>query len=308
MNKRTVGLFFILLSFLAGLVLAYWTVEEVVSVNVDAEDPLYKEIEERKSKYEWKVEDARIDSVWKKTPGIMGRKVNVEASYKKMKKKGTFDSDLFVYKRITPKVSLDDLPPSPIYRGHPDKEAVTLLINVSWGEEYLPDMIETLSEHQVKANFFIDGAFAKEFTNLVQMIEEEGHTIGSHGYMHKDMARMSKEQATANLEQADELLFGLTKENITYFAPPSGSYSQTAVEAADEMGMETILWTVDTIDWKKPTKDVLLNRVLGKVHNGATILMHPTEVTRDSLGELIEGIQDKGYKITALPSFLSEER
>ena len=306
MSFRTVGLLFICLSFFTGLGLAYLTVNETMTVNKD--DSLYQKIESEKSNYEWEAEDAKIDSVWKKTPGIVGRTVDVEASYKKMKEEGTYDPKHLVFKLVRPKVSLEDLPASPIYRGHPEKQMVSLLINVSWGEEYIPDMVEVLNQQQVKATFFIDGAFANDFTHLVQMIEEEGHTLGSHGYLHKDMAQMSKQQARNNLEQANDLLFALTKEKIKYFAPPSGSFNTATVEVADEMEMETILWTVDTIDWKKPTKDVLISRVMNKIHNGATILMHPTQVTVDSLPELIEKIKAKEYKISALPKLLSEER
>ena len=45
--------------------------------------------------------------------------------------------------------------------------------------------------------------------------------------------------------------------------------------------MRTVMWSVDTIDWQKPTPDVLINRVMGKIHNGAIILMHPTESTKN---------------------------
>jgi probable sporulation protein (polysaccharide deacetylase family) len=308
MRLKTIIFILMVIFFLMGIGLAYITSGPNDRTVSQTKDPLYFEIMDKKDEYEWKAQDARIDSVWKKTPGIVGRKVDVEASYKKMKKKGKFDSNLLVYKLIQPNVSLSDLPASPIYRGHPDKKMVSFLINVSWGEEYLPDMIETLAKQQVKATFFIDGAFANDFTDLVQMIEEQGHTIGSHGYKHKDMGKMSKSEAKMNLEQADELLFALTKTKIKYFAPPSGSFNQMTVEAADDLGMETILWTVDTIDWQKPTKDVLLERVMGKLHNGATILMHPTEVTESSLPELIERIKKEGYRIGALPVFLSEER
>ena len=307
MKVRKVGLFFMVIFFIAGVGLAYLTAGRT-EVPVSGSDALYQKIEEQKSNYEWKAEDARIDSVWKKTPGIIGRSVDVEASYLKMKEKGKFDPKLLVFKLVKPKVSLSDLPPSPIYRGHPEKPMVSFLINVSWGEEYIPDMIETLNKHQVKATFFIDGAFAQKFNELVQMIEEEGHTIGTHGYNHKDMGRMTKEEARNNLEQADEWLFALTKTKVKYFAPPSGSYNMAAVEAAHEMGMETVLWTVDTIDWKKPTQDVLVNRVMGRIHNGATILMHPTEVTADSLPDLIESIKKENYRIGSLPTLLSEER
>ncbi|MCA0969090.1 polysaccharide deacetylase family protein [Halobacillus litoralis] len=306
MTQMKIAGWIIVFFFFLGMGLAF--VESSEGVSVFNEEDLRDKIEEKKQEFEKKPQDAAIDSVWKKTPGLNGRKVDVEASFQKMKKKGSFDSKLLVYKTIPPEVSLSDLPASPIYRGHPDKEMVSFLINVSWGEEYLPDMIETLSEKKVKATFFIDGAFARDFTNLVQMIDEEGHTIGSHGFGHKDMGSMSKQQARTNLEQADEFLFALTKNKVAYFAPPSGSFNTATVEAAGEMGMETIMWTVDTIDWKKPTQDVLMQRVQSKLHKGATILMHPTEVTAKSLPGLIDMIKGEGYRIGSLPQLLSPER
>lgn len=306
MKFRTAAAGIIILSFLTGVGLAVLTTDK--NVPVYKESSLYQKILNEKDRYELKAEDAVIDSVWKKTPGISGREVDVEASYRKMKKEGSYKEDHLVYKMTRPDVSLDDLPAAPIYRGHPDKKAVSLFINVSWGEEYIPEMIDVLNKHQAKAAFFIDGAFANEFPHLIQMIEEEGHTIGSHGYGHKDMGRMSKAEAADNLKQADDILFALTKQKIEYFAPPSGSFHMETVEAADELGMETMLWTVDTIDWQKPSKDVLVTRVLNKVHNGATILMHPTQVTVDSLPQLIEGIRKKGLQISDLPKMLSEER
>ncbi|WP_079480142.1 polysaccharide deacetylase family protein [Halobacillus salinus] len=292
--------------FFFGMGLA--VLESTADAPVYKADDLKRMIEEKKQEFEKEPTDATIDSVWKKTPGLNGRKVDVEASFNKMKKKGSFDSDLLVFKSVPPKVRMEDLPASPIYRGNPDKEMVSFLINVSWGEEYLPDMIQVLSEKNVKATFFIDGAFARDFTNLVQMIDEEGHTIGSHGFGHKDMGSMSEQQAINNLEQADEFLFALTKSKVKYFAPPSGSFNQNTVSAADELGMETILWTVDTIDWRKPTKQVLIDRVIGKIHNGATILMHPTAVTAESLPELIDAIRADDYRIGSLPQLLSPER
>ena len=47
--------------------------------------------------------------------------------------------------------------------------------------------------------------------------------------------------------------------------------------------MKTIMWTVDTIDWKKPAPEELIKRVMRKMHPGAIVLMHPTESTAKSL-------------------------
>lgn len=86
-------------------------------------------------------------------PGYNGIQVDIDASYKKMKGR-SFDERKLVFKQIPPKVHLDDLPPAPIYRGHPDKPMVALLINVAWGNEYLPSMLQTLKKHNVQGTFF----------------------------------------------------------------------------------------------------------------------------------------------------------
>ncbi|NAP01404.1 hypothetical protein FRY77_36290, partial [Halomonas sp. MG34] len=98
---------------------------------------LYKEIEKQAKAYEEEPIDPYIDDVWKKTPGRNGLEVDVTKSYERMREKGEFDDALLVYKQIAPKVSLEDVPSSPIYRGNPEKEMVSLLINVSWGTEYV---------------------------------------------------------------------------------------------------------------------------------------------------------------------------
>ena len=73
--------------------------------------------------------------------------------------------------------------------------------------------------------------------------------------------------------------------------------------------MGTIMWSVDTIDWQKPTPDVLnQSSNESKVHNGAIILMHPTESTAQSLDQLITQIKAKNLQIDTVSELMSEER
>ena len=96
-------------------------------------EQLRQDIETRSEEYKEDPVDAYIDRIWKKTPGRNGLRVNIDKSYDKMKKMGVFDESLIVYDQVAPQVTLSDLPASPIYRGHPEKEMVALMINVSWG-------------------------------------------------------------------------------------------------------------------------------------------------------------------------------
>lgn len=285
--------------------------EEVISSiteTVKKEEKLKKEIKEKSKEYYQAPDNAYIDKVWKKTPGRNGLEVDVEKSYKKMKENGEFDESLLVFREITPKVHLEDLPPSPIYRGHPEKDMVAFLINVSWGTEYIPDILQILHDRKVKASFFIEGKWAKENANLVKMIKEQGHTIGNHAYNHPDMARISKDEIYNQLSQTNDILKAITGEAPKWFAPPSGSYNQQVVEIAHNLDMETVLWTVDTIDWKNPAISVMINRVNNKIHPGATVLMHPTEAIRAGLNDLIDLMKEKGYRIGTIESLVSEDR
>jgi len=68
------------------------------------------------------------------------------------------------------------------------------------------------------------------------------------------------------------------------------------------------MWTVDTIDWQKPSSDVLIQRVTSKVHPGAMILMHPTQPTDQALQTLITEIKSRNLRIGTVSKLMDEER
>jgi probable sporulation protein (polysaccharide deacetylase family) len=185
---------------------------------------------------------------------------------------------------------------------------VSFLINVAWGNEYLPSMLEVLDKHEVKATFFLEGRWAKENPALVKTIKEAGHEIGNHSYSHPDMARITTDQIRKQIGSTNDVIKEITGAAPVWFAPPSGSFRQDVITVADEFKMETVLWSVDTIDWQKPEPGVLVERVLKKVHNGAMILMHPTDSSSRSLETLIQSIKQKGYSFGSVSMLLDEER
>lgn len=275
---------------------------------VKQENPLYQSIIKKASTYEIPPSNAKIDQVWKAIPGYNGLTVDIEASYKNMKKSGIFDKKKLVYKQTQPSVHLKDLSPSPIYRGHADKPMVSFIINVAWGNEYLPEMLAVLKQHQVQASFFLEGRWVKNNPDLAKMIVSAGHEVGNHSYTHPDMKRITAAETREQLVKTNEVIEAATGNKSSWFAPPSGSYRDETVKIASELNMKTVMWTVDTIDWQKPTPDQLINRVISKIDNGYMVLMHPTASTAKSLDRLISLIEDKGLKIGTVSDLMSEER
>lgn len=271
-------------------------------------DALYNKIKSYAEKNNVKPQDAVIHKVWKAIPGYNGLSVDINASYEKMKKSNQFDKNKIVFNQVSPNIHLSDLPPAPIYRGNLNKPMVSFLINVAWGNEYIPKILKILSKYHIKATFFLDGSWVKKNPELAVMISEEGHEIGNHAYSHPNMSKLSQAEMKSQLEKTNRVIEATLDVKPKWFAPPSGSYNNQVVQTAGKMGMGTILWTADTVDWKNPHPDQMVQRVVSKVGNGAMILMHPTASTANGLEQLINDIQSRGYQIGTVSQLLSEKR
>lgn len=186
----------------------------------------------------------------------------------------------------------------PVYQGQTKEQRVALAVNVDWGEDVLPDLLQALTENDVKATFFITGRFAEKFPDLVQQIASAGHEIGNHGYKHPHPDQLSTAQNQKDITEAETVLQKLTGQKPVLYAPPYGEHGHTCLEAAEQCGYTTILWTMDTVDWEEPapSHDTLVQRVTGdKLTNGAIILMHPKAHTAEALPDIIRTIRAKGY-------------
>ena len=271
-------------------------------------DDLYRKIQVFSEQHEIEPIDAKIDRVWKAIPGYNGLGINIKASYKKMKANGEFDKNKIVYKEIPPNIHLDDLESEPIYRGNPQKPMVAFLINVAWGNEYIPEILKALNEHQTKATFFFDGSWVKKNPDLAKMIKEAGHEIGNHAYSHPDLKQRSVAQTKEELQKTNDVIKATLGITPKWFAPPSGSFNEATIQVADQLDMKTILWTVDTVDWRKPATSEMVGRVVSKVENGSMVLMHPTKPTAEGMERMITDIKAKGLQLGTVSDLISEKR
>jgi peptidoglycan-N-acetylglucosamine deacetylase len=269
---------------------------------------LYRKIQIYSDRQEIEPIDAKIDRVWKAIPGYNGLQINIKASYKKMKANGEFDKNKIVYEEIPPNIHLEDLGSEPIYRGNPQKPMVAFLINVAWGNEYIPEILKVLNEQQIKATFFFDGSWVKKNPDLAKMIEEAGHEIGNHAYSHPDLKQRSVAQTKEELQKTNDVIKATLGITPIWFAPPSGSFNEATIQVADQLDMKTILWTVDTVDWRKPATSEMVRRVVSKVENGSMVLMHPTKPTAEGMERMITDIKAKGLQLGTISDLISKKR
>ena len=96
-------------------------------------------------------------------------------------------------------------------------------------------------------------------------------------------------------------------ERPSLFAPPSGAYNDDTLKAAGLLGMKTILWSKDTIDWRDKNAALIYTRATKNVKAGDFILMHPMKETADALNDILNYYEANSLKTVTVSENLKKE-
>ena len=165
-----------------------------------------------------------------------------------------------------------------------------------------PALLNGLKQRKVKATFFLMGENIAGKEPLVQRMQAEGHLIGNHGYRHIQMTKEEAEQACADIEQTEKLIQSITGKRPEYLRPPYGDWNE---QLECRVNLTTVLWNVDSLDWKFQNTDRIVRRVEKDVNDGDIILMHdifPTSV--EAALRIVDDLQKRGYEFVTVEELL----
>ena len=170
MNK-----YFKILGIISLTIFSFFVTEKTVSV-VNNMDDIMVEIKQNKDNYKLKAKNAVIkDNTI--IPGIRGRIVNVNKSYKNMKMNGYYSDKLFAYDYNRPLISLEDNKNKYIIKGNKEKKMVSLIFKVKNNVD-ITNIVGILDNYGAKSTFFVDLNWFSNNTNLVENLIKDGHNIG----------------------------------------------------------------------------------------------------------------------------------
>lgn len=213
-----------------------------------------------------------------------------------------------LYAEYRPQTLIPVTAPKPIYQGSVMEKNVALAINVDWGEECIPPILELLQEQEVAVTFFVTGYWAERHPLLLKDIVDQGHELGNHGFRHVDPVQLSDRDLRELITKNKQLLMECCGYETDLFAPPYGAVNDRIARIAHEEGHRTVMWTVDTIDWQRPSPELIISRVIGKVEAGAIILAHPTAPTLQALPFILAEVQRLGYDFCTVGTIIEETR
>lgn len=189
----------------------------------------------------------------------------------------------------------------PIYSVDTDEKKVAISFDTAWGADKTLRIIEILKEYNVNATFFMVGFWAEDYPDMVKAVSDAGIEIGTHSNTHPDFTTLSESQMKLELETSINTIKAITGKEITLFRSPYGAYNNTSINVASSMGLKTIQWSVDTLDWKGYKGVDICERVMSKVDNGSIILCHNNaDHVLDALPLMLERLINAGYEVCSV--------
>ena len=283
MNKIIKILFACLL-----LLASFFYTDKVVSFMED-KDPIMIKLKKEKNKLEESPINAKVDVSYL-IPGYSGVVVDLNKSFTKMKKYGSYNEALVVFKESVPTISIDEYYDKYIVSGNGFTNYISLVFEIN-NKELLPKIKEVLKDNDVRATFFVDGVLLKEDSILITSLLEDFHEI----------------ELLNNKNNYDKLIFEEELDALQVIANRRGKYclakydQKEILELCSKEKMHTIIPTMQISS--KPYLSVK-----GKIREGAIISISVTKENISELDVLIKYIKQRGYTLDTLEQLLSEAR
>ncbi|MHC4958140.1 MAG: polysaccharide deacetylase family protein [Planctomycetota bacterium] len=153
-----------------------------------------------------------------------------------------------------------------------------------------PALLDLLRDRGAKATFFVVGERARAHPAIVRRAVEEGHEIGNHSDRHSHwmnfwFGRRMRDDLRG-CQDAVEAAAGVTPR---FYRPPIGLVNHAVEGAAWHFGMRVAGWTIRSFD---TVSDSAAPRVVGRLRDGAVVLLHDGGLDRDKVLGLTRTILD----------------
>ncbi len=184
----------------------------------------------------------------------------------------------------------------------PGEPVVSLTYDDGPDPTWTPQILDILAENDVKATFFVIGRNSQQYPELLDRIVAEGHHVANHTSTHPELPRLS-DQAIANEIGPFDAWLAYRGIETRCVRPPYGAVNDrvdTAIRAASGDD-HTMMWSIDTRDWQRPSADTITQRIMGQLQPGAVILMHDgggaRPATVEATRQVVPLIRAAGYSI-----------
>jgi peptidoglycan-N-acetylglucosamine deacetylase len=203
-------------------------------------------------------------------------------------------------------------PPSYVVRsGVTSPPAVALTFDDGPSPDWTATMLDTLEQTHTPATFFVVGASVRAYPDLIRREAADGFAIAIHTWDHPFMTQLSPDARAWELAHTAQAIHNVLGPSycLPYWRPPFGDFNDDVLAQTRQMGLTTVTWGVVPLDFQSPGVQVIVDRVLARVHPGAIVLLHDGYFhrgeTAHALPQIIQGLHDRGLQPVTVPQLLT---
>ncbi|GAB3793432.1 polysaccharide deacetylase family protein [Virgibacillus kimchii] len=199
-----------------------------------------------------------------------------------------------------------------VLSGAATENNVSLTFDDGPDPRFTPQILELLAEHDIQATFFVTGARAEAYPELLQQMVDEGHIVGNHTYGHPNLVEATEmDILETEVLRTEEIINSVIGYRPKLFRAPYGFLYDELLVKLGEMDYTVTGWSVDSLDWREdPPEDIAYN-VISNIHPGAIILMHDgadetgdRTNTIEALRQIIPYLKEQGLNFETVPEML----
>ena len=163
---------------------------------------------------------------------------------------------------------------------------------------YTPRILKTLKENNSVATFFVVGNRVPMYSDTVKKAYDMGCEIGNHTYEHKSLPNLSETEVKRQISKTNKEVKKAIGEKPVIMRPTGGA---TNTNIKKWVGMPSIIWSVDTLDWNTRNADSTRRAVLNRVKDGDIVLMHDLySATATASETIIPELVRRGYQLVTV--------
>lgn len=161
-----------------------------------------------------------------------------------------------------------------------------------------PRLLDALKKYKGHSTFFMVGGSIPGKEDIIRRMQKEGHELGNHSYSHPNLVKLSNKEIAFEIDKTSRLIKNACGSYPSLLRPPYGSYNKQVLKIAN---MPSILWNVDTLDWKYKDKNYVKNQIVNSAFDGAIILLHDLHSTTvDGSIAAMKKLKKQGYKFVTV--------
>ena len=193
-----------------------------------------------------------------------------------------------------------------------DEKIIALTFDDGPHRKYTSEILDILAKYDARATFFIVGENAEKNPNIVSRMNEEGHELAIHTYTHP--LRSSVPNLLKEIRQTHETIYGISGFSPTLFRPVEGRYTDELIDAVVKEGYKVVMWSwhMDTLDWKNPGVNKIVDIVLKGTKPGNVVLFHDgggnREQTVKAMKKILPELEKQGYKFVTISELLEIQK